>query len=110
MQTTSVTAITPVTVIPSVFIIISNADGIRGMVGGDCPLLATILSQAVDRFPNDVKRCSDNFLALGQDVYSVSWDYLMMVRGCFTFMLVSDITSMPDSWPSTFHYTCVVTR
>jgi hypothetical protein len=102
--------LTPVTVIPTVHIIVRDKDAIRAMIGGDCPALAQLLHHASEHFGSMVTRRSDVLTPLGQDIYDISYDYLMMVRGALTFLSLDAILKLEESYPSTLKYSVVVTR
>jgi hypothetical protein len=109
MNTAENKALTPLPQIPSVHIIISGADGVRGMVGGDCPAVREIMRKAVDQFPNDIMKQDSPITPMGQDIYKVSWQFLMSIRGAFSFMIPSDIHNLPSQWPETAEYNLVIT-
>lgn len=102
--------ITPMTVVPSVFMVVHDHDGVRGMMGGDNPVLAACLTQAADRFPDDVRRRDDLVFPLGQDIYDVGWEYMLTIRGCFTFLSAAELANFERTFPSSLRYSFVVTR
>jgi len=104
------TTLTPLDTVPSVFMIIHDQDGVRGMYGGDNLVLAKLISQAVDRFPDHVKRRQDPIIPLGQDIYDVTWEFLLMVRGAFTFLTPNDVFQFDKVMPESLRYSFVVTH
>ena len=102
--------LTKVPVVPSVHIIIRDNDSIRAVVGGTCPILASALKSVAEHFPKDVVHQTDVLTPVGQDIYEVTYDYLMKIRGLFIFMNPSEISNLDSTWPSTMKYSFVVTR
>lgn len=85
---------------PSITLVISNSDGVLGVIGGESRGLATIMEQAglLPDFP--VTKISNNMLVTGQDCYQVSREFLMSIIGSFTFMSWSAIRDADRLLPS----------
>lgn len=101
----------PLEFTPSVFLVAESAtDGVRGQIGGKCAVLATILRQASDLHPGWLKKEEPGLFPVGQDIYLATWEFIMSIRGSFSFLSEAEIKSLPSTLPNSLRYYFVVTK
>jgi hypothetical protein len=102
--------ITPLPKTYYVHLLVQDSLGLAvALLGGCCPPVADIMRKAVEQFPKHVTPIDSSFASPGQCLYRVSWEYLMTIRGAFSFLLASDVMRMPEMWPDTLIFTVIVT-
>lgn len=105
-------ALQKIPTVPSVRFIISDKEGnILGEMGGDSIHLAAMLREYSDRPEGDklraVKR-EGTITGLGQDIYSVPREFVINMKGLFTFLSSSEILNLGVQLPWTATFTFVV--
>ena len=84
-------------------------DGVpQFLLGGLNPPLYDIIIRLRDEAGTGLVLLDRRKPVIGQDIYSVSFDVLMSIRGAFDFARLPELLRLPETWPSDASYYLLV--